>query len=209
MLEPLRQRILDGMPVYGSCAGLILLCKEIEGSDPARLGRAGRHRAPQCLRPSGGQRSGDRTLAHRRSGPVSPLRAVFIRAPLHQPRGRRRAGAGTSGCRPRRAHRGRASGQCAGYVLPPRTDPGPAPAPVFPGHAGLIRASAEKQGAPRRTLRSRGALLFLRPVRFFHQFGHVGAKFLIMLSDLFPDCHPVPAAHGLYQHHMPLVEFIK
>ena len=38
MLEPLRRRILDGMPVYGSCAGLILLCKEIEGSDQPRLG---------------------------------------------------------------------------------------------------------------------------------------------------------------------------
>ena len=38
MLEPLRQRILDGMPVYGSCAGLILLCREIENSDQPRLG---------------------------------------------------------------------------------------------------------------------------------------------------------------------------
>ena len=38
MLEPLRQRILDGMPVYGSCAGLILLCREIEDSDQPRLG---------------------------------------------------------------------------------------------------------------------------------------------------------------------------
>ena len=38
MLEPLRRRILDGMPVYGSCAGLILLCKEIEGSGQPRLG---------------------------------------------------------------------------------------------------------------------------------------------------------------------------
>lgn len=38
MLEPLRARITDGMPVYGSCAGLILLCREIEGSDQPRLG---------------------------------------------------------------------------------------------------------------------------------------------------------------------------
>ena len=38
MLEPLRQRILDGMPVYGSCAGLILLCRDIENSDQPRLG---------------------------------------------------------------------------------------------------------------------------------------------------------------------------
>ena len=38
MLDPLRQRIENGMPVYGSCAGLILLCREIENSDQPRLG---------------------------------------------------------------------------------------------------------------------------------------------------------------------------
>ena len=38
LLDPLRQRILDGMPVFGSCAGLILLCREIENSDQLRLG---------------------------------------------------------------------------------------------------------------------------------------------------------------------------
>ncbi len=38
MLDPLRQRIEKGMPVYGSCAGLILLCREIENSDQPRLG---------------------------------------------------------------------------------------------------------------------------------------------------------------------------
>ena len=38
MLDPLRQRIEQGMPVYGSCAGLILLCRDIENSDQPRLG---------------------------------------------------------------------------------------------------------------------------------------------------------------------------
>lgn len=38
LLEPLRQDIADGMPVYGTCAGLILLCKYIEGSNQPRLG---------------------------------------------------------------------------------------------------------------------------------------------------------------------------
>ena len=38
MLEPLRARISGGMPVYGSCAGLILLCRSIEGSEQPRLG---------------------------------------------------------------------------------------------------------------------------------------------------------------------------
>ncbi|MDI3213427.1 pyridoxal 5'-phosphate synthase glutaminase subunit PdxT [Arthrobacter sp. AL12] len=32
--DPLRQRIRDGLPVYGSCAGMILLAEEI--ADPAR-----------------------------------------------------------------------------------------------------------------------------------------------------------------------------
>ena len=38
MLGPVRARIEAGMPVYGSCAGLILLCREIENSSQPRLG---------------------------------------------------------------------------------------------------------------------------------------------------------------------------
>lgn len=38
ILELLRQRIAQGMPVYGSCAGLILLCRDIEHSTQPRLG---------------------------------------------------------------------------------------------------------------------------------------------------------------------------
>lgn len=34
LLEPLRQRIQSGMPVFGTCAGLILLGKEVEGENP-------------------------------------------------------------------------------------------------------------------------------------------------------------------------------
>ena len=34
LLEPLRERILSGLPVYGTCAGLILLAKEVEGGEP-------------------------------------------------------------------------------------------------------------------------------------------------------------------------------
>lgn len=35
MLEPLRERIADGMPVLGTCAGAILLAQELEGGEPA------------------------------------------------------------------------------------------------------------------------------------------------------------------------------
>ncbi|MDE7370880.1 MAG: pyridoxal 5'-phosphate synthase glutaminase subunit PdxT, partial [Desulfovibrio sp.] len=38
IMEPLHARIKVGMPVYGSCAGLILLCRHIEGSEQPRLG---------------------------------------------------------------------------------------------------------------------------------------------------------------------------
>ena len=34
LFEPLRQRIADGMPVFGTCAGLILLAKQVDGGAP-------------------------------------------------------------------------------------------------------------------------------------------------------------------------------
>lgn len=37
VLEPLRARIREGMPVWGTCAGMILLAREIEG-EQAHLG---------------------------------------------------------------------------------------------------------------------------------------------------------------------------
>ena len=39
IMEPLLDKIDAGMPVYGTCAGLILLAKDIENSDQPRLGR--------------------------------------------------------------------------------------------------------------------------------------------------------------------------
>lgn len=35
--EPLKERILDGMPVWGTCAGMILLAKEISDDDTRHL----------------------------------------------------------------------------------------------------------------------------------------------------------------------------
>lgn len=37
LLEPLRQKIQDGLPVWGTCAGMILLAKKISGGEPAHL----------------------------------------------------------------------------------------------------------------------------------------------------------------------------
>ncbi len=37
LLEPVRRDILAGLPVFGTCAGLILLAKDVEGEDFDRL----------------------------------------------------------------------------------------------------------------------------------------------------------------------------
>lgn len=38
LMEPIRRRAEQGMPIWGTCAGLILLAREIEQSDQPRLG---------------------------------------------------------------------------------------------------------------------------------------------------------------------------
>ncbi|MFP4114496.1 MAG: pyridoxal 5'-phosphate synthase glutaminase subunit PdxT [Spirochaetota bacterium] len=38
LLDAVRSRIADGFPVFGTCAGAILLAREIEGSDQPRIG---------------------------------------------------------------------------------------------------------------------------------------------------------------------------
>ncbi|HZF62599.1 MAG TPA: pyridoxal 5'-phosphate synthase glutaminase subunit PdxT [Desulfovibrio sp.] len=79
MLEPLRRRILDGMPVYGSCAGLILLCRDIENSDQPRLGVLD----ATVRRNAFGRQvdSFETNLSIPEIG-ADPLPAVFIRAPV-------------------------------------------------------------------------------------------------------------------------------
>lgn len=79
MLEPLRARIREGMPVYGSCAGLILLCRNIEGSAQPRLGILD----ATVRRNAFGRQvdSFEADLAIPELG-AEPLPAVFIRAPV-------------------------------------------------------------------------------------------------------------------------------
>ena len=36
LAEPIRQRVAEGMPIYGTCAGAILLAQEIVGSEKAK-----------------------------------------------------------------------------------------------------------------------------------------------------------------------------
>ena len=58
LLEPLRARLADGMPAYGSCAGMILLATEIAdagvpGREALPLGGDRHDRAAQRLWPAG------------------------------------------------------------------------------------------------------------------------------------------------------------
>ena len=45
LFAPLRQRIADGMPEYGTCAGLILLAKQVDGGTPCFTSMEISHRA--------------------------------------------------------------------------------------------------------------------------------------------------------------------
>lgn len=79
LMDPIRQRALEGFPIYGTCAGLILLCKEIIGSDQPRLGVLD---ASVRRNAFGRQReSFEADFAIPDCG-EEPFRAVFIRAPL-------------------------------------------------------------------------------------------------------------------------------
>jgi pyridoxal 5'-phosphate synthase pdxT subunit len=82
LLEPLRERLADGLPAYGACAGMILLASEILDA-----GASGRQALPlraidmTVRRNAFGRQAdsfeGDIAFA----GLADPVRAVFIRAP--------------------------------------------------------------------------------------------------------------------------------
>lgn len=79
ILAPLRTMLAAGMPVYGTCAGLILLCREIEGSQQPRIGLL-----DAIVRRNAFGRQVDSFEADLDIpvlGP-SPYPAVFIRAPV-------------------------------------------------------------------------------------------------------------------------------
>jgi pyridoxal 5'-phosphate synthase pdxT subunit len=78
LMEPIRERARGGMPILGTCTGLILLAREIEGSDQPRLGLLD----VTVRRNAYGRQldSFETDVASPALGPP-PLRAVFIRAP--------------------------------------------------------------------------------------------------------------------------------
>jgi 5'-phosphate synthase pdxT subunit len=79
MLDTVREMLREGLPVYGSCAGLILLCKTIIGSEQPRLGLL-----DAAVRRNAFGRQVD-SFECNLPVPVlgdAPFPAVFIRAPL-------------------------------------------------------------------------------------------------------------------------------
>jgi 5'-phosphate synthase pdxT subunit len=76
--EAIPARVADGMPIWGTCMGMILLAKEIEGSDQFRFGILD---ATVRRNAFGSQVfSFEQGLEFR--GIEGPLDAVFIRAPI-------------------------------------------------------------------------------------------------------------------------------
>lgn len=77
IMEPLKKKIEEGMPVLGTCAGMIVLAKDIVGSDQPRLGvmdiKAKRNAFGRQVD------SFERPLSV--SGFEEPYMGVFIRAP--------------------------------------------------------------------------------------------------------------------------------
>lgn len=78
LMEPLRQRIREGMPVFGTCTGVILLAREIEGSRQPRIGAMDISVERNAY--------GRQVDSFETDVPVpeigsEPVRAVFIRAP--------------------------------------------------------------------------------------------------------------------------------
>ena len=83
LLDPIRECGLAGMPVYGSCAGLIMLCSEIEGPDGVPLDQPRLGLLDARARRNAFGRQIDSFTAPLPIRHVGPdIEAVFIRAPI-------------------------------------------------------------------------------------------------------------------------------
>ncbi len=76
--DAIRARAQQGMPIYGTCAGMILLANEIVGSDQPRLGLM----EMAVVRNAFGRQRESFEVDLPFNGLPRPIRAVFIRAPI-------------------------------------------------------------------------------------------------------------------------------
>jgi len=81
LLDFLRERVRTGLPVYGTCAGMILLADEIEDAGKEQPAIGGMDIAVQ-RNAFGGQRESFETDLPVPQLGEEPLHAVFIRAPV-------------------------------------------------------------------------------------------------------------------------------
>jgi 5'-phosphate synthase pdxT subunit len=78
LLQPLRSRIMAGMPTFGTCAGAIVLARDIGGHDQPLVGVMDLHVRRNAF---GRQLESFETLLSIPALGDPPMRAVFIRAP--------------------------------------------------------------------------------------------------------------------------------
>ncbi len=79
LMDKIRERAAAGMAVYGTCAGMILLAREIVGSDQPRLGLMDVTVRRNAF---GRQRESFEADLNVPEFGAEPVRAVFIRAPF-------------------------------------------------------------------------------------------------------------------------------
>ncbi len=81
LLDELRRRIDDGFPVYGSCAGAILLARRIEASDQPRIGAMDMTVRRNAYGRQVESFEADVEPTGEGAWPDGPFHGVFIRAP--------------------------------------------------------------------------------------------------------------------------------
>ena len=81
LLDPLRQRVRDGMPTYGSCAGMILLADRIEAGIDGQETVGGLDVVVRRNAFGRQVESFEADVAFDGLQPPGPVHAVFIRAP--------------------------------------------------------------------------------------------------------------------------------
>jgi pyridoxal 5'-phosphate synthase pdxT subunit len=80
LLDPVKERVAEGMPVYGTCAGLILMADKVVGKEdaPHRIGALN----VDVRRNGYGRQTDSFETDLEVEGFDAPFRAVFIRAPV-------------------------------------------------------------------------------------------------------------------------------
>ncbi len=86
LLEPLRKHVAEGLPVYGSCAGMVLLADEVLDGRPDQQGVGG---LDVVVRRNAFGRQVDSFETDLPFAGVGDVRAVFIRAPWVERTGER------------------------------------------------------------------------------------------------------------------------